>query len=144
MRIILVIGTPGTGKSLVGAKLAKADKSGGTQFFSVGDRMRELGSLVATPDHSTGAKKTEEARALIESELEYHLAEPKSVSTLVLECVKKIDDAFTLMDILKRYDAVRLEHVLFVSEPSVGRTLRKDAGFTHAAAYTRDAERLVL
>lgn len=80
------------------------------------------------------------ARVIVEKGIK----EMAAGSTLALECVKDIDDAFLLMDILRSSPEVKLKHVLYVSHQDVGSELFREFNITVAEAVRREEERNVL
>ena len=143
--LILLIGAPGTGKSLLGQVLQISGEK--VAFFSVGNRLREMGLVDehGRADNNMAKRKEimermrQEARAMIEKEIERN-----TESILVLECVKDIHDAFGLMELLRVHQkTVKLLQVLYLSSPCVGKALMRKAKVSQLAAMCRDAERKV-
>ena len=141
--LILLIGAPGSGKSLLGQVLQICGKK--VAFFSVGNQLREMGLVDEHGRADTVVERKEimermrqEARAMIEKEIE------RTESILVLECVKDIHDAFGLMELLRVHQkTVKLLQVLYLPSPCVGKALMRKAFVSHMAAMRRDAERKV-
>ena len=140
--LILLIGAPGTGKSLLGQVLQAQGKK--VAFFSVGNQLREAGLVDEYGNAGTVLKRKEimehmrqEARAMVEKEIE------RTESILVLECVKDIHDAFGLMELLRAHQEMKLLQVLYLSSPRVGQILWRKAFVSRMAAMRRDAERNV-
>jgi hypothetical protein len=131
--LILLIGAPGSGKSLLGQVLQTRGRN--VAFFSVGNQLRKTGLLDEHDRADTVAKRKEimermrkEARAMVEKEIVC------MESILVLECVKDIHDAFGLMELLREHQTVKLLQILYVSSRSVGKTLLRKAFVSHMAA----------
>ena len=145
--IILLIGAPGTGKSLIGQALRKHSELGKvSNFFSVGNHLREVGLVDDYDGAGTVSKRKEtmermrhEARLMVEKEIE-HI---EGGSILVLECVKDIHDAFGLMELLRAHPEAKLLQVLYVSSPAVGRALLGVARIPRNASLARDKMRKV-
>jgi adenylate kinase family enzyme len=145
--IILLIGAPGAGKSLLGELLQKNTPTKVT-FLSVGNRLREEG-LVDDYFHCTASAaekgtKRADMRLAARIIIEKGIKELTAGSTLALECVKDIDDAFVLMDIIRSSPEARLKHVLYVSHKDVGSELFREFKITVGAAVRREQERNVL
>ena len=153
LNIILIIGAPGTGKSLLGAEL-EANSPEKLRFFSVGNRLRELGKLDEPHSHTKLEDLRKDAKDLVESEIHRHMTEPTSISVLALEYVKSIDDAFALMDMLRVRQGVRLMLVLYISgypeavewvcpRLDTRSILLKKAGYSTKVSAERDRDRQV-
>jgi hypothetical protein len=135
--VILLIGAPGAGKTLLGTEFA-GKSSGGVEFLSVGNCLRELGKLEG---HYAIGELRQDARKIVEAALQ-RLAEG-SATTLVLEYVKEVDDAFDFIDLLRTHPAVKLSQVLYVSDERVGKALSRRAGHRAATSVHRDVDRRV-
>jgi hypothetical protein len=135
--VILLIGAPGAGKSLLGIGFS-GESRGEVEFLSVGNRLRELGKL---DGHHAIGELRQDAQALVGAGLQ-RLVEGVA-TTLVLEYVKEVDDAFELMGLLRAHPAVKLSQVLYISDEKVGKALLKKAGHGRAASVHRDVDRRV-
>ena len=140
--LILLIGAPGTGKSLLGQVLQAQGKK--VAFFSVGNQLREAGLVDEYGNAGTVLKRKEimermrqEARAMVEKEIE------RTESILVLECVKDIHDAFGLMELLRAHQEMKLLQVLYLSSPRVGQTLWCKAIFSRMSMMQRNASKML-
>jgi adenylate kinase family enzyme len=145
--IILLIGAPGAGKSLLGEALQK-NTPGEITFMSIGNCLRNKG-LVDDYFHCTTspaekaikkANLRQAARAIIEQGIK----QMADGSTLALECVKDIDDAFILMEIIHSRPEAKLKHVFYVSHQDVGTELLRKFNFTIQQAIRREEEHSVL
>ena len=145
--IILLIGAPGTGKSLLGQALqTHAPPGRAVTFLSVGNLLREAGLVDDYDGAGTASRRKEtmermrhEARAMVEKEI-------KCMATgaiLMLECVKDVHDAFGLMELLRVRQEAKLLQVLYVSSPAVGKALLGMARVPWNASLVRDKVRKV-
>ncbi len=141
--IILLIGAPGAGKSLLGETLQKYFP-GKVTFLSVGNRLREDDYLHCTASAAEKGAKQERLRVAARVIIEKWIQQLAPGSTLALECVKDIDDAFLLMDILRSSPEAKLKQVLYVSHQDVGSELFREFKITIRAAIKREEERHVL
>jgi len=102
---VLVIGSPGTGKSVL-AKHLEATSNGKAVFVSVGEILRERGLL----SNFDGGDLKATAVEIVRNAACEALA---SGQVLLLECVKDIEDAFSLMEILQT-TGMQLSQVLLI------------------------------
>jgi adenylate kinase family enzyme len=96
MEVILLLGAPGAGKSTLGRVLEKELRC---QFFSGGDFIRSLGIQGDTE------LKTKAAAVALTSRLQ-------GTGLLVLEYVKCIDDAYSMVKVLKECGATLVQAIL--------------------------------
>lgn len=103
--VVLLIGAPGTGKSVLGRHMDKIGKHE-AEFVSVGDIPCSSG-LLST---ASAAELKIAAWEIV------HSAVCKCVKNgkmLLLECIKEIDDAFSLMDVINDF-GLALAQVLLI------------------------------
>ena len=103
--VALAIGAPGTGKSVLGKHL-ETTSNGKAVFVSVGEILRERGLLANVDSGDLRATAVEILRGAVSDAV-------ASGKILLLECVKEIEDAFSLMEILET-SGMQLSQVLLI------------------------------
>ena len=133
---VLVIGSPGTGKSVL-AKHLEATSNGKAVFVSVGEILRERGLL----SNFDGGDLKATAVEIVRSAAGRALA---SGQVLLLECVKDVEDAFSLMEILHTTGLPLSQVLLIPRHGIVAPVLLPELGkpvAVHDESMRRDAER---
>ena len=130
--VVLLIGAPGTGKSVLGRRMEQ-DRKHAAEFVSVGDILRGSG-LLST---ASAAELKTEAWKIVNSAIRKSATNGK---ILLLECVKEIDDAFSLLDVLEEFGLALTQVLLIPRRQIVPEALKKDI---RVGLVLRDAERKV-
>ncbi|EFJ39408.1 hypothetical protein VOLCADRAFT_101013, partial [Volvox carteri f. nagariensis] len=120
--VVLLLGAPGVGKSTLGRYLQHRHPTT-TRFLSVGDELRAKGLVGAR--QRPGAEVQREVRRLARELLQREIAEWAAASNarpgpstaphraaapiLVLEAVKEVEDAFTVVKLLREADVPLLQ-----------------------------------
>eukprot|EP00983_Pelagomonas_calceolata_P092481 1157669-Pelagomonas_calceolata.AAC.1 len=119
--VVLLIGPPGAGKSVIGERLTKEhglqDYNSLLYFVSVGERLREL-RLVDDSKYGAFTSTTQlqqlqsQASTIISDackQLKFEQACSASNRILILECIKELEDAQNVLRILKEEDLPLLQ-----------------------------------
>jgi len=109
------------------------DRKHAAEFVSVGDILRGSG-LLST---ASAAELKTEAWKIVNSAIRKSVTNGK---ILLLECVKEIDDAFSLLDVLEEFGLALTQVLLIPRRQIVPEALKKDI---RVGLVLRDAERKV-
>eukprot|EP00798_Chlamydomonas_sp_ICE-L_P024616 gene24616-10237_t len=137
---VLLIGAPGSGKSVLGEAMRRANPS--TAFISVGMQLRAEGLVDEYLDNPTEAGRLQmDQRAALILAQGLQQAAGKS-SAVVLECVKDLEGANTLMEALQEH-GIPLQRVLYLSSPAFTVSHLLGKYYNSSVSKGRDRERRV-
>eukprot|EP00798_Chlamydomonas_sp_ICE-L_P031635 gene31635-6829_t len=140
---VLLLGSPGSGKSLLGEAMRRANPS--ITFISVGTQLRAEGLVDEYTDNPTEARRLHmDQRAALILAQGLRQATWQS-SPVVLECVKDLEGAYTLMATLQEH-GIQLQRVLYLSSAAFNVShLKHPLGndYNSSVSEKRDKERRV-
>eukprot|EP00798_Chlamydomonas_sp_ICE-L_P024615 gene24615-10236_t len=137
---VLLIGAPGSGKSVLGEAMVQGNPS--IAFVSVGMQLQAEGLVDEYMDNPTEAGRLQmDQRAALILAQGLQQAAGKS-STVVLECVKDLEGAYTLMEVLQEH-GIPLQRVLYLSSPAFTASHLLGKDYYSSVSKERDRERRV-